>query len=197
MLRNLTFLFTLYLCGGVFFSFLSIKPSQVGIRYYTIHGAIYAFFLTLAFIFCYDTTVFNAFKGNTLAICNGYLSGMLLGYSLNAMQLGHWYLIQPKLSIDELKRVVLILIIILVSRVAFAAAFSFPTLDKFNTEQIFLTMRWAWGLLTPLILSVMIWKTVKIRSTQSATGILYVLDLSVITGEILSLYLFIQFGILG
>jgi hypothetical protein len=56
-------------------------------------------------------------------------------------------------------------------------------------------MRWCWGLLGPLGLAYPIWATVKIRSTQSATGILYVAVLFIMTGEFLSLYLASQFGI--
>jgi len=50
-------------------------------------------------------------------------------------------------------------------------------------------MRFAWGLVLPAVLGWMVWQTVKIRSTQSATGILYVCTLAVFTGEILGLYL--------
>ncbi len=128
---------------------------------------------------------------------------LVLGFSMTAMWLGHWYLTQPKLSIDELKRTTLVLAALLLVRTAVAAATLLPRLPGTEVEiyrflagstGIFLMMRTAWGLAVPLILVVMVWKTVAIRSTQSATGILYVLLLSVLAGETLSLYLMFHDG---
>ena len=49
--------------------------------------------------------------------------------------------------------------------------------------------------MAPLILCILVWGTVKIRSTQSATGILYVIVLSILTGETLSQYLMLYHGL--
>lgn len=136
------------------------------------------------------------------------LGSLALGSSFMAMWLGHWYLTQPKLSIDELKKVVLILLGALSARLVFASVTTVTVLRGRSeaeiyrwllgsTPGIFFLMRWTWGLIAALILSVMVWKTVKIRSTQSATGILYVVVLAVLTGETLSLFLALSFGILG
>lgn len=54
---------------------------------------------------------------------------------------------------------------------------------------IILAARVLWGLIAPLILSIMIKKTVDQRSTQSATGILYALSVMLIVGEGAALYL--------
>ena len=59
----------------------------------------------------------------------------------------------------------------------------------------FLLMRWAWGLIGPAVLGYFIWDTVKIRSTQSATGLLYVAVVFVIIGETMAQYLTLFFGI--
>jgi hypothetical protein len=45
------------------------------------------------------------------------------------------------------------------------------------------------GLIGPLILAFLIWRTVKMRSTQSATGLLYVAVILVLFGELISKYL--------
>jgi len=45
------------------------------------------------------------------------------------------------------------------------------------------------GLAGPALLSYLTWETAKIRSTQSATGILYVDFFTVVVGEVLSKYL--------
>ncbi len=139
-------------------------------------------------------------------IINAGLSTLLLGFSMNAMLLGHWYLVQPKLSINELKRICIVLVALIVLRFCFGT-YGLYTLIQGKSESeiykylfssspgIFVLMRWCWGLLGPLALSYPIWGTVKIRSTQSATGLLYVVVLFIVTGEILSLYLAAFFGI--
>ena len=48
------------------------------------------------------------------------------------------------------------------------------------------------GLLGPVVLAYLTWETAKIRSTQSATGILYVDFFTVIVGELLAKYLFLS-----
>ena len=54
---------------------------------------------------------------------------------------------------------------------------------------IFFWQRVLFGLGGPALLSYLTWETAKIRSTQSATGILYVDLFTVIVGEVLAKYL--------
>jgi len=54
---------------------------------------------------------------------------------------------------------------------------------------ILLTSRVLWGVIAPIILGYMIVKTVEMRSTQSATGILYALCVAVIFGEGAAIYM--------
>lgn len=54
---------------------------------------------------------------------------------------------------------------------------------------LILAARLLWGLLAPVLLVFMIKKTVDMRSTQSATGILYALSVMLIIGEGAALYL--------
>ncbi len=137
---------------------------------------------------------------------NMILSSLMLGFSMAAMLLGHWYLVQPKLSIAELSRVCTVLILVIVVRFwvgtqGFYALLSGKSEVEFyrylfsQSPGLFVLMRWTWGLLAPLILCYLIWGTVKIRSTQSATGILYVTVLTILTGETLSQYLMLYHGI--
>jgi hypothetical protein len=51
---------------------------------------------------------------------------------------------------------------------------------------IWLPVRWALGFAGPLGLGWMAWQTAKIRSTQSATGILYVVVILGFLGELTS-----------
>jgi len=50
------------------------------------------------------------------------------------------------------------------------------------------------GVLAPLGLTWMTWKTVEIRSIQSATGILYAAVVFVLFGEVISAYLSLATG---
>jgi len=148
----------------------------------------------------------NVFRFGALGVANSLLSTGLLGSSLMAMLLGHWYLTQPKLSITELMRVTWAYLLFLGARLIFAgwqvaalcSTRSEAEVYRFlmgSSPGIFLLMRIVWGILAPVGLAYFVWKTVKLRSTQSATGILYVVDLAVLTGETVSLYLMLNYGI--
>jgi len=54
---------------------------------------------------------------------------------------------------------------------------------------IFFWQRILFGLAGPALLSYLTWETAKIRSTQSATGILYVDFFTVVVGEVLAKYI--------
>jgi hypothetical protein len=56
------------------------------------------------------------------------------------------------------------------------------------------SMRVLWGLLAPLILGVLVKKTVDMRSTQSATGILYAICVLVLLGEGAAIFMFLNLG---
>jgi len=230
-LKHLIF-FLLFLQGaGMLFTLPFVRP-DVGRRYFWMH-ALFAIGLALPafpWVFLAATAVYawlaprrvsllpwaiaigaaaeKIFSANAslVAVANSTQSMLLLGFGMMAMLLGHWYLIQPKLSIDELGRICKILIALIVLRFVFSsvvigqilAGKSEADIYKYllgTGEGIFVLMRWTWGLVGPLALSYFVWGTVKIRSTQSATGILYVVVLAILTGETLSQYLNFAFGI--
>ncbi|MBX6312863.1 MAG: hypothetical protein IRY99_08105 [Isosphaeraceae bacterium] len=123
-------------------------------------------------------------------------SAALLGATSTAMLLGHHYLTAPAMSIDPLRRFVRGIAVALAVRAALAAwgldlAFLRLALP-IGTEAhagLFLAIRWGMGLLGPAIATVLAWKTVAIRSTQSATGILYAELALVLFGELCSMIL--------
>lgn len=136
---------------------------------------------------------------NTM-VANSFLSSALLGVTMSCMLLGHWYLNQPKMRTEELKKMALLFIGLVFARFLFTSIELFPLLASKSemelyrfflseTKGIFILMRYTWGIIGPLALSYFIWGTVKIRSTQSATGILYVAVVFVLIGEIMSQYL--------
>ena len=63
-----------------------------------------------------------------------------------------------------------------------------------SPDGVFVWMRLLFGIAGPLSLIWFIWKTVEIRSTQSATGILYVQLFLVMSGELLAKYLRVAAG---
>jgi len=122
-------------------------------------------------------------------------SAMLLGFAMTAMLLGHSYLIAPSMSITPLLRTLAGLAVALVARGTLAGwTLWFWTrehsLANLNDEvTLLLPVRWGIGLLLPLALVLMAWQTARIRSTQSATGILYVVVIFCFIGELVGLIL--------
>jgi hypothetical protein len=122
-------------------------------------------------------------------------SAALLGAALTAMLLGHSYLISPTLSIRPLMRLLAAIAVAVAVRLAadgvalgrWTAGHSFGTL---NTDvALWLPVRWLVGFLAPLGLTWMAWQAARIRSTQSATGILYVVVIFCFLGELTGLLL--------
>jgi hypothetical protein len=132
-----------------------------------------------------------------LFISDALLGALLLGSVLAAMNLGHWYLVIPGLPISILKRLTLTFALALGGRIVLIGAVGYlvtnGTLalpDGFLIGHgIFVVQRILFGFAVPILLSVMIWRTVVIRSTQSATGILYVAVFFILMGELISTYL--------
>lgn len=113
--------------------------------------------------------------------------GMLLGSTTTAMLLGHWYLNNPGMKLAPLERLVRMMGLAIVARAllcGFGVAVVFGEMGQ--TELVFVTLRWLWGLIGLFVLTFMTWQTVKIPNTQSATGILYVGMIGVFLGELSS-----------
>jgi hypothetical protein len=118
-------------------------------------------------------------------------SGLLLGTTIGAMFLGHWYLNTPTMQLAPLRRHVKLLFAAIVLRAIVAAgqmALGFDSLaDASLLAQTLLALRWFAGILGTGIAAWMSWQTLKIPNTQSATGILYVAVIFVFLGELAGL----------
>jgi hypothetical protein len=132
-------------------------------------------------------------------------SGWLLGVTLTAMLLGHYYLTAPAMSIDPLKRVVGMIGGALTARCLLAGiglGVSHAGLLGSGTGPIavnfsfFVAARWGMGFVGTGISAYLTWRTAQIRSTQSATGILYITMIFVLFGELTSLILAVDSGLL-
>jgi hypothetical protein len=126
------------------------------------------------------------------ALANELSSAAVLGAATTAMLMGHSYLIAPSMSLTPLLRLLGALFVCVLARgvVAAAGLWFFWTagnpLVKLNEVTLLLPLRWTLGILLPLILGFMAWQTARIRSTQSATGILYVVVIFCFLGELVS-----------
>lgn len=117
-------------------------------------------------------------------------SGLLLGATLAAMFLGHWYLNTPGMKLLPLQRLVILMICAVGVRSA-VCAFSLYLQLAYGDSLTFLAwafiaLRWLSGLLGTLMLAILTWQTLKIPNTQSATGILYAGVLLTFIGELTS-----------
>lgn len=126
---------------------------------------------------------------------------LVLGASAVAMLLGHWYLVAPGLSIQYLKVVTIGLILALLIRsgvlldLVLTAGQRLQDTHFYEMYGIFFLQRIVLGLLMTLVLSIMTYFCVRIRSTQSATGILYVVLVFCLVGEVIGNYLFRKTGL--
>jgi len=128
----------------------------------------------------------------SLVLLGSLTSAALLGAALSAMLMGHSYLISPAMSLTPLLRLLLALGIALALRLLVAGyglwcwtgRHSYGNLG--NDVLLWLPVRWGVGLLAPAVLGWMAWQSARIRSTQSATGILYVVVIFCFLGELTS-----------
>lgn len=123
-------------------------------------------------------------------------SGFLLGATLTAMLLGHHYLTAPAMTIEPLKKIVQCmgwglvaraLIAIIGIYLAHSGIPSMRTRVIDDSSTLFFLMRWGMGFAGPILATILAWKTVQIRATQSATGIVYATMALLLFGELTSL----------
>jgi hypothetical protein len=124
------------------------------------------------------------------ALAGSFTSAALLGTATTAMLMGHSYLIAPSMSLTPLLRLLAALFAATGARLVVAAAglwFWTGGRASFSLEDdtvLWLPLRWGLGFVGPLVLGAMAWQTARLRSTQSATGILYVVVIFCFLGEL-------------
>lgn len=138
-----------------------------------------------------------------LTVLSFLTSALMLGGACTAMILGHWYLVIPSMEVSYLQAIVKGHIASMLARVVVVGAAVWFAIATYQPESgvpsfrhyimsvdgIFFWQRILFGLAGPAILSYLTWQTAKIRSTQSATGILYVDFFTVVVGEVLAKYI--------
>ncbi len=121
-----------------------------------------------------------------------FSSGLLLGLTMAAMLLGHWYLNSPTMELVPLQRLILAMAVAVGLQTILSSwglwgeiATTEPTLQWI----LFVLLRWTFGLVGVAAMTWMAWQTLKIPNTQSATGILYVAVIGTFVGETMALLL--------
>ena len=131
------------------------------------------------------------------------LAALMLGGANFAMIFGHWYLVIPGMKLDPLRSVSRDLLWIALARALVLAAGIVFYRNALPAGRLMPLSVWLWpgpgqyffiqrvlyGLLAAAPLAWMAAKCADLRNTQSATGILYALELAVLVGEGLSRHL--------
>jgi hypothetical protein len=124
-------------------------------------------------------------------------SALLLGGVTVGMLIGHWYLIDTGQTIEPFVRIFKFFFFALMAQTLFFVVlppllyfFGTPETvarlsDVWQSHQILLTARVLTTQVGSLVLSFMIWRTLKIPHTMAATGLFYIAMLGVFVGEIL------------
>jgi hypothetical protein len=128
-----------------------------------------------------------------------FLSLAFLGIVNYMMILGHYYLVVPKLSVRPLILGHYIFWPLIGFKICLSY-FSYEQTKLFFEEgsllgqgyifnMLLISMRILWGYVALVVLSYFSYRLCKMRSTQSATGVLYIMVFFILVGELLSLYL--------
>lgn len=143
----------------------------------------------------------------SMAEHHGVLSGLglldagtgafLLGVSMSAMLLGHYYLTAPWMSLAPLQRLIVAIFLACAVRalacgLADFGAWKAPGPSGTNAEGdsiLFLTLRYCVGMGAPAVLAAMALNALRWKNTQAATGILYVVVICTFFGEAMAIAL--------
>ena len=136
-------------------------------------------------------------KSKILALTNVAAGTFLFGWVNGSMILGHWYLIMRGLSFGHFQRATLqLLIAVMVRFLIFGIALLGTFSGNISVERrlgvidpIFFFMRAVWGWFLPGIFGFMAWRCAQTGSNQAGTGLLYLIEVSVLIGEILVAWL--------
>jgi hypothetical protein len=149
--------------------------------------------LVLAMIF--RPLVGDSPLAQTFAVIGFFAGAFAVGGVLTAMWLGHWYLVTPALSEKPLlfsTTVVLGALVLQILLSIFSGSLFPASVATANTAGVPLGvdalgwLRLLIGFAMPLVLGGLSWKLVRDRSFQSGTGMLYLVVVCILAGEIIA-----------
>lgn len=151
-----------------------------------IPGNICIYLLLLLSIGCLGLHSFEVANKGSLPeqLLSDFASALVLGGVLTAMLLGHWYLTTPTMSINPLlwfNAAIVVSVGLRLLASSWAVA-QFGAVDDL-TQQMWLGMRWLGGIVSPAVTAVLVWRIMKHKNTQSATGVLFAGLILVFMGE--------------
>lgn len=162
-------------------------------------------FAVFAAVWAVETGVFFLHRDRTHLLKVEFLSlagvAAMCGLALMDMLLGHAYLTAAKMTIAPFLRMNRALIVVLIVRTICAVVIAHfvnqarPVEKLWGIYGLYIGTRWFVGLLVPAIFLYMAHDCIKRRSTQSATGILYVAGALIFIGEIVALHLVRETGL--
>jgi hypothetical protein len=167
----------------------------------TLTGALWLLHLPESWTFYTPNSTHTLPGRSLLALAGDLTSAALLGTAVTAMLIGHSYLIAPGMSLAPLMRLLAALGVAILLRAIVAGiglwcwTGTVATYTLNNETVLWLPVRWLVGVVAPLVFGGMAYASARIRSTQSATGILYVAVVCGFLGELLSLLLTRQTGL--
>ncbi len=134
-----------------------------------------------------------------LAFIDPLAGGLVLGVTMAAMLLGHWYLNAPGMKLAPLRRLVLFMggsillraIVCGAGLMLWIGASGVPD----QVDWLFLALRWLSGMVGVAAMAWMTWQTLKVPNTQSATGVLYVAVILSFIGELMGQLLSARVGV--
>lgn len=170
--------------------FVSISPLAGLVSFWLVADAVFSGELLIS-------DIFFQYVGN------GVLAGVFF-----AMILGHWYLNVVQLPIRLLRNSVNVLFGLLGLRLLrnIAALLTVTVVSQSGSviplkhflwtfDGFFLGLAMFFGLLVPMVINLMVWRTVRIQSTQSATGLLYIACVSILFGDLFYRFCMFQFDL--
>jgi hypothetical protein len=128
----------------------------------------------------------------SLRYVHAVTGSLLLGTTMAAMLLGHWYLNAPGMELAPLRKLLTAMATaVAIHSLACGLGLGLEASSQILSTQdwLFLVLRWSFGLAGVAVLIGLAWQTLAIPNTQSATGILYVAVMGVFVGETMSLLL--------
>jgi hypothetical protein len=132
--------------------------------------------------------------GSYALLLASLLAGALaLGTVWSGMMLGHWYLVTPRLAPRPLLRLTAALGALLVVQALLLAGQALAGVAASVLDaplSLLFGLRVAVGVVFPLALCVLVWRTARVRSMMSATGLLYIALGTVLAGQIIASALF-------
>ena len=122
-----------------------------------------------------------------LQLASEFSSAAVLGATLTGMLLGHWYLTTPTMKIEPLIWFTKALFVSGLARLI-ATSITFAQVGWSATDTRYAPLLFIVGsILVPLATAFFVFRILKYRNTQSATGVLYAALVLVFMGEIVAL----------